>query len=748
MDSYLKKGIASILILTICSMMFIGCKKKELPLSTSTYVSDVDPWYSCEEKIYNEDLTGNESVYTWLVTPEIKVLSEAFDSVTREPRNMLHIFYGNEECCLDMDKCFDNSMRVNLCSVSVDNQKLYFCFYKMMENGASYCVCSFDKNTNSLTDEVKVNFENQYAENTYIYKMVSQNGITYIQFSYSDGYENKNSFLIIDGETQKVIDVNEIVWNWYIRDDYKVGLLAEDKETHVKGIYSLDLKSGENTLESSDETFIEEYWYGYMMEDGCVYKIDHSLNLWKYDINTSEEKLELNFNDTNGNLSVLSNSTLMYVSGDEYIFARSQFYAGGEISFNKLLEVKKEEKNPNSGKQILMLAPFNELSVMEANAIQSFNSRSSDCFLKVTMDYNYFAFELPQELAQVSDTRSAKRMAILSQLKQDIVAGVGPDILLNFGEFNFLNQKEYLVNLYSSIYENPEVNLEDYFENILNAYKMEDDCIYQIPVSASVAGLYIKDDIWSSDKPGVTFDEYETLIENCSGYDPIACSADRRGAFEILVKSQYDDLHDENDHIVLNDTFKSICSLTKNIPEDGFLNEANTGSKYIDLSMISFDLEIQKIKKNGYSFYGLPSADGMNGPIANIYESVAVTSNCSNKDLATSFALELLSYDVQITNERYNPINRKAYDFFADRALEYANTSFENLYGFVDFFSEEILDEYKNCIESANTCSLCDEYSLVIMNEELQAYYSNQKSIEQVVEVIEDRVNTMIDEQK
>ena len=138
----------------------------------------------------------------------------------------------------------------------------------------------------------------------------------------------------------------------------------------------------------------------------------------------------------------------------------------------------------------------------------------------------------------------------------------------------------------------------------------------------------------------------------------------------------------------------------------------------------------------------------MKGPIANIYESVAVTSSCSNKDLATSFALELLSYDVQITNERYNPINRKAYDFFADRALEYANTSFENLYGFVDFFSEEILDEYKNCIESANTCSLCDEYSLVIMNEELQAYYSNQKSIEQVVDVIEDRVNTMIDEQK
>ena len=59
----------------------------------------------------------------------------------------------------------------------------------------------------------------------------------------------------------------------------------------------------------------------------------------------------------------------------------------------------------------------------------------------------------------------------------------------------------------------------------------------------------------------------------------------------------------------------------------------------------------------------------------------------TNKQILQS-ALELLSYDVQITNERYNPINRKAYDFFADRALEYANTSFENLYGFVDFFSD------------------------------------------------------------
>ena len=43
---------------------------------------------------------------------------------------------------------------------------------------------------------------------------------------------------------------------------------------------------------------------------------------------------------------------------------------------------------------------------------------------------------------------------------------------------------------------------------------------------------------------------------------------------------------------------------------------------------------------------------------------------------------------------------------------------------------------------------MSDEYALLIMNEELQAYYRHQKELDKVIPVIENSVNTMADEQK
>lgn len=40
-----------------------------------------------------------------------------------------------------------------------------------------------------------------------------------------------------------------------------------------------------------------------------------------------------------------------------------------------------------------------------------------------------------------------------------------------------------------------------------------------------------------------------------------------------------------------------------------------------------------------------------------------------------------------------------------------------------------------------------DSGIIVIMNEEMQAYYSGQKSLDDVIEIIENRVNLMLSEQ-
>ena len=57
-----------------------------------------------------------------------------------------------------------------------------------------------------------------------------------------------------------------------------------------------------------------------------------------------------------------------------------------------------------------------------------------------------------------------------------------------------------------------------------------------------------------------------------------------------------------------------------------------------------------------------------------------------------------------------------------------------------------IIDEYIEYICSANTCYMCDDYALLIMNEELQPYYQHQKEFADVIPIIENRINNMTDE--
>ena len=41
---------------------------------------------------------------------------------------------------------------------------------------------------------------------------------------------------------------------------------------------------------------------------------------------------------------------------------------------------------------------------------------------------------------------------------------------------------------------------------------------------------------------------------------------------------------------------------------------------------------------------------------------------------------------------------------------------------------------------------MCDDYALLIMNEELQPYYQHQKELDDVTPIIESRVNNMVNE--
>lgn len=112
------------------------------------------------------------------------------------------------------------------------------------------------------------------------------------------------------------------------------------------------------------------------------------------------------------------------------------------------------------------------------------------------------------------------------------------------------------------------------------------------------------------------------------------------------------------------------------------------------------------------------------------------------------FIRSILSYDVQITNVVYNPINRAAMNHYANEGLIFANNTLAIEYRINDYNGPEMIDEYIGYLSFANTCYMADEYSLLILFEELQPYYAGQKTLDEVIVIAEARINNMMEENR
>lgn len=130
------------------------------------------------------------------------------------------------------------------------------------------------------------------------------------------------------------------------------------------------------------------------------------------------------------------------------------------------------------------------------------------------------------------------------------------------------------------------------------------------------------------------------------------------------------------------------------------------------------------------------------------FNTVAITTCTINENESWSFVKCLLCEEVQVSQMLENPININAFEQFAEEAIVAANEV-----RLAQDESARILDysdiiRYEEMLLKADSSSFADTQILSIMNEELQAFYHGDKSIDEVIAIIEDRCQTVLDERK
>ena len=194
----------------------------------------------------------------------------------------------------------------------------------------------------------------------------------------------------------------------------------------------------------------------------------------------------------------------------------------------------------------------------------------------------------------------------------------------------------------------------------------------------------------------------------------------------------------------------------------------------IDIIQAETDKEVEKIKnavdlnisvclmnegkyKDAVGYYGLPSNDGR-GPSIEISDSIAISAACGDYDAAKEFVKFYFGDNSEtIWEDMYsNPVLLEASNANAKKCIDRNNKDYDMQLKYsteaelaswgmfrVDY---DIIEEYNELLKSAHSIAALDPSIFRIMTEELPAYFSGQKKIEDVAAIIEDRAQTVIDE--
>ena len=506
---------------------------------------------------------------------------------------------------------------------------------------------------------------------------------------------------------------------------------------------------------------------------GNVFMTTEGIQLVDFDSKTVTEGFS--FDSCNVNRSDVSGLKLMSYSEDEIVFMGTVFRMSSAMSMtsmdeHQIIVLTKADSNPNAGKTVLKAATCGSIDYAMSEAVCIFNETNPDYFIKFDTRYEvskHIDGDVSYEDAEaMREAYADAEIELSNQLTVDLMAGEGPDIIFDTSHLSQLNNDDYLVDL------SEKINTEGLFSNIIDAAKV-DGKLYQIPLTFGVTGVVTHQDSVEAGKTGFTFDEYADFVSNeLNGYDPLAM--DQTEFFIMCMEAMNEQFVDADGNVNYdNEAFRALAEYTydnvvapveDNYDEEDYVAMENDLRDYG--AMLSQDgsflmmIENIQAESNNATLLGLPSIDGR-GPLLSVECSVAISAQAVDVDACWSFVETLTSKDIQeyyAESSFQSPINIEAYEASAGQLIDsynetiamystYLSAAEIAMYGLdTTPIDESVISSYEDMIASCSSVATTDPAVVAIIREEMPAYFSGQKTLDDVISIMEDRVQTFLDE--
>ncbi|MCR5528211.1 MAG: hypothetical protein K6F49_03235 [Saccharofermentans sp.] len=535
-------------------------------------------------------------------------------------------------------------------------------------------------------------------------------------------------------------------------------------------IWSFDLESQSlNKIEADDPAY--EWIYPYIYQnvrernraitgfDGAVYFLSLT-ELVKMNPDTKEIELITKTENIDINLNLLAPNgrytcNIAEASNDQIVFCINRFNSGFTVYKASLAD-----QNPNAGK-IVITTDGTDPSVYDA--IYLFNRTDDDYFVRM-VPYKYD--DLSDSYYTDSDSFTYETAYYYmadsgNQMMVDLIAGDCPDVVFYASWYSQLNNKNCMYDL-TELYNASDLS-NSVFDNIVSACKTNDG-LFCFPLYYTICGITVDQRSYDYNGYGMTFDDYYDFTYGyCNGTNILGMNQSQ--FMDICLQNSLD-LYLTSDTIDLdNEYFRNIAEYTSVNISNSDLDTYLTSTSQYSTNITSHGQWIDYLNSNHIPvgearIVGYPSPDGR-GLAANICTGASITQGCSCPEGAWRFIcllcntdiqkLECLPEDIRWDPGRYFPINRSAFDMVAVDFVDRYNTEkreyYENMgihdVPVIELEEVEILED---AAASIDHIMASDSDIELIIYEEMQAYYAGDKTLDEVIAIINDRVRIAMSE--
>ncbi len=368
-----------------------------------------------------------------------------------------------------------------------------------------------------------------------------------------------------------------------------------------------------------------------------------------------------------------------------------------------------------------------------------------------------------------------------TKLNNDIITGGMPDILVadNLPVDTYI-AKGLVADVGKLIEEDPELSQVEYLQNVFDAYSVDGKLYYVVP-SFNVVTMIAKTSLVGETAEGWTLEKMQQIVDSMGeGTQPIG-EVTRDGFMSMAMQFCGNDFIDvKTGKCSFNtENFISMMEYAKTLPEeidwDNLYNSDNywmsQETQYRDNKTLLMQLYIGDIRNMNYqmngsfgepvTFIGFPTESGK-GSYISANQSFALSAKSANLAGAWEFIRYYLTDEYQEDLDWGLAVNRRVFTEQAQKAtqkptytdengneVEYEETFYANGEEIpLPPLTQEQVDQITGFICSVDRAYYYNENVINIINEEMGAFYTGQKSAQDVANVIQSRAQIFVDENR